>query len=250
MHLQDAVENDGIGIEGELLETRIVREEDGKFVGFGGGEIDINEVGRTDHSAHVGIEMGEVNTAGQSFIDLGMHFGLDVGHFGVSDEVGSGQRKIAIGIEETGAFGLSGHGGPAVTGPIGVEGKMDAEVGVGMGFGPLRDFREPRAGDEDAGGSDPMAFEGFFGGGVDAVHHAEIIRVDGEQAGIGRIPRRWARVMVLLVGWVAGCCAKRGAKRGAKKRDTKASEAKERNMGPPNWCGDKRSCTKGETGCK
>lgn len=188
MHLQDAVENDGIGIEGELLETRIVREEDGKFVGFGGGEIDMNEVGRTDHGAHVGIEMGEVNTAGQSFIDLGMHFGLDVGHFGVSDDVGSGQRKIAIGIEETGAFGLSGHGGPAVTGPIGVEGKMDAEVGVGMGFGPLRDFREPRAGDEDAGGSDPMVFEGFFGGGVDAVHHAEIIRVDDEEAGIGRIP--------------------------------------------------------------
>src|ERR1700739_2294193 len=64
---------------------------------------------------------------------------------------------------------------------------MDAEAGVGMGFGPLRDFREPRAGNEDAGGSDPVIVEGFFGGGVHGVHHAEIVGMDDEEAGIGRI---------------------------------------------------------------
>jgi len=64
---------------------------------------------------------------------------------------------------------------------------MDAEVGVRMSFGPLGYFGEPRARNEDAGGRDPVFIEGFEDGGVDGVHHAEIVGVDDEEAGIGGV---------------------------------------------------------------
>jgi hypothetical protein len=116
-----------------------------------------------------------------------VQFAFDVGHFGVGDHFGSEKGKVAIGIEEAGTFGLRRDGGPTITGPVGVESKMDAEVGVGMSFGPLRDFRKPRAGDENTGGSDPMVFKSLFDGGIDGMHHAVIIGMNDEQAGIGGI---------------------------------------------------------------
>jgi len=105
----------------------------------------------------------------------------------VGDNVRSEEREIAIGVEEAGAVGLRGNGRPTVASPIGVEGEMDAEVGVGMGLGPLRDFGEPGARNEDAGGSDPVFIESLEDGGVDGVHHAEIVGVDDEEAGVGRV---------------------------------------------------------------
>jgi hypothetical protein len=68
-------------------------------------------------------------------------------------------RRVAIRIEEAGAFGLRGNGGPTIAGPIRVECQMDAEIGVGMGLGPLHDFGEPRAGNENACRSDPMVLD-------------------------------------------------------------------------------------------
>jgi len=56
-----------------------------------------------------------------------------------------------------------------------------------MRFGPLRDFGEPRARNEDAGGRDPVFIEGFEDGGVDGVHHAEIVGVNDEEARIGGV---------------------------------------------------------------
>jgi len=61
---------------------------------------------------------------------------------------------------------------------------VDAEVGVGMSLGPLGDFREPRAGDKNTGGSDPVIFEGLLGSGVYGVHHTEIVGVNDEEAGV------------------------------------------------------------------
>jgi len=82
---------------------------------------------------------------------------------------------------------------------------MDAEVGAAMGLRRLRDFGKPRAGNEDAGGSDPVIVEGFFGARVDGVHHAEVVGVDDEEAGSGGITEACAMVMALSVGCVAGC---------------------------------------------
>ena len=171
--------------------ARAARQQGGEFVKFGGGEVHVDQIRGTDDGAHVGIEMGYANAECKSFINLGVHFGFDIGHFGVRDDVGSGEREISVGVEETGGFGLRGDGGPAITGPIGVESKVNAEVGVGMLFGPLCDFGKPRTGNKDAGGSNPVIFEGFFGGSIDGVHHAEIVGVDDEQTGIRGITETW-----------------------------------------------------------
>lgn len=116
-----------------------------------------------------------------------MGFCRDIRHFGVGYDVGSEEREIAIGVEEAGAWRLGRDGGPTVAGPIGIEGEMDAEVGVGVSLSPLGNFGEPWAGNEDAGGSDPVFIEGFEDGGVDGVHHAEIVGVDDEEARIGGV---------------------------------------------------------------
>jgi len=185
---EDRVENDAIGRKrGQRMKTRVASEESGEFVGFGGGQVDVGETRGTDDGAHVGVEMRDVNASGESFVDLCVHFRFDVGWLGMSDDVRSGEGKITVGIEEAGVLGLRRNGRPAITGPIRVESEMDAEVGVGMGFRPLRDFGKPRAGNEDAGGSDPVIVEGFFGGGVDGVHHTEVVGVDDEEAGSGGI---------------------------------------------------------------
>lgn len=67
--LDDVIENDGAGGEVKLGEIEFVavlgmREEDGKFVGAAGGEIDGNEIVGAEDSAHVRIEMREVDAGG------------------------------------------------------------------------------------------------------------------------------------------------------------------------------------------
>lgn len=74
-----------------------------------------------------------------------MGFCGDIRHFGASGYVGGEEREIAIGVEKARAWGLRRNGRPTVAGPIGVEGEVDAEVGVGMGLGPLGDLGKPGA---------------------------------------------------------------------------------------------------------
>lgn len=191
-HLKHAVEDDRIRSEVERGEIGVVAidfvgEKDGEIVGLAGGEIDLGEILGAGDGAHVGVEMGEMDASGFGFINLRVGFSGDVGHFGVGYDVGGEERKIAVGVEKTGAGRLRRDGRPTVAGPIGVEGEMDAEVGIRMCFGPLGDLGEPGAGDEDAGGRDPVFIEGFEDGGVDGVHHAEIVGVDDEEAGVGGV---------------------------------------------------------------
>ena len=181
--LEDTVEDDGVGSEMKLGKIAfaaliIAGKKHGEIVGLASGEIDGGECIRADDCAHVGVQMREANASGFGLIYLGAGFGGDVGHFGVGRYVGSEEREIAVGVEEARAGRLRGNGRPTVAGPIRVEGEMDAEVGVGMGFGPLRDFGKPGARNEDAGGSDPVFIERLEDGGVDGVHHAEVVGVN------------------------------------------------------------------------
>jgi hypothetical protein len=185
------IEYDGVVVNegrkiGRLLP--VAADEQGReSVSFGGGEIGLGEVGGADDGAHVGIDVRNVDAGGEGFVDLSVSFREDIGHFGASGDIFSEKREVAVGVEQARIFRLRGDGGPTVTGPIGVQGEMDAEIGVGVGLGPLRDFREPRTGDENAGGSNPMVLESFFGSHVDRMHHAEVVGMDDEQARIDGI---------------------------------------------------------------
>ena len=186
-------------LENPIKDDRIVLDEEREIGGLlpiathqerrelirdGSLEIGLGEVGSADDGAHVRIDMGDVDTGGEGLVDLRVRFGEDVGHFCARVDILGEEREVAVGVEEAGILGLRGDSGPTIAGPIGVEGEMDAEVGVGMRFGPLSDFRKPRARNENAGGRDPVLFEGFFDGSVDGVHHGEVVGVDDEQPGI------------------------------------------------------------------
>jgi len=129
--LEDLIHDDGLESEVEFGEIEfaavfITGEEDGELVILAGGEIDLEEIIGAENRAHVRIEMREADASGYGSIHLGVGFGGDFGHFGVGGNVGGEQRKIAIGVEETGAGGLRRNGRPTVVGPISIEGKMDA----------------------------------------------------------------------------------------------------------------------------
>lgn len=219
---EDAVEDDGIRRKGLIRVLWVMREEHGKFVGLGGGKVDLDEVGRADDGAHVGVEMREANAGGEGFVDLGVDFGFDIGHFGMFDNIGNREGEIAVRVEEAGVFGLRGDGRPAVTGPVGVESEVNTEVSIGMRFGPLRNFGKPRAWDHDAGGGDPVIIEGFFGGGVDGMHHAEIVSVDDKETGIGGIAETLCEGDG-VVGWV-GCGLLSEKRSEEKQEDSKGTD--------------------------
>ena len=188
---EDLVEDNGIALDegrefGGLLPIAADKKRR-KFIGFGGSEIGFGEFGSGDDGAHVRVDVRDVDAGSESLINLGVSFDEDIGRFSVSVDIVGEEGEIAVGIKEARVFGLRRDGGPAITGPVGVEREVNAEVGVGMGLGPLNDFREPRAGSENAGRSDPVLFESFFGGGVDGVHHTEVVGVDNQQARVGRI---------------------------------------------------------------
>src|ERR1700756_1361689 len=68
---EDAVENNRIGRErGEGVKAGVAREKRRELVGFGGGQVDVDEIGGADDGAHVGIEMGDVDSGGKGFVDL------------------------------------------------------------------------------------------------------------------------------------------------------------------------------------
>ncbi len=64
---------------------------------------------------------------------------------------------------------------------------MQAQVGVGMGFGVVGNLVQPGTGDHDAGGGDGMFVERVEAGGVFGVGDRKIVGVDDEQLRIGRI---------------------------------------------------------------
>jgi len=105
-NLDDGVEENGVGVDGEFIETRVADEESGQMVSAGSGEIDLEEIVGRDDGAHVRVEMREVNAGGGGFIDLGVRFGFDIGHLGVGDDVLGKEGKVTIGVEKAGAFGL------------------------------------------------------------------------------------------------------------------------------------------------
>ena len=83
---------------------------------------------------------------------------------------------------------------------------MQAEIGVGMVFGVLGDFRKPRTGNHDAGGIDCAGFERFDGGGVDGVSDAKIVGMDDQELCVGWVAELFGKNISLRNLRVAGTC--------------------------------------------
>ena len=188
--LENAIDDDRFGIDlGGRIELVDVDagigclgEEDGQLVLGSEADVDGEKIGRGEKRAHVRVKMGEMNSGGLRFVDLGASFGFDVAHFRVGDNIFGKEWEISIAVEQAGTFWLRGNGTPTEGGPVGVQGEVDAEVGVGMRLSPGGDFGKLGTRHHDAGGGDPTFFHGFFDGGIYGVHHSEVVGVDDEQA--------------------------------------------------------------------
>jgi hypothetical protein len=64
---------------------------------------------------------------------------------------------------------------------------MQAEIGVGVGLWVSGDLGEPGRGDHDAGGGDGVTIKGLEAGGVFGVGDGEVVGVNDEKLGSGRI---------------------------------------------------------------
>ncbi len=95
--------------------------------------------------------------------------------------------EISGGIEQARDFVFGCDRAPAVGFPFAGESQVQAEVGVGMGFGVVGNFGQPRAGNHDAGGGDGMLVERVEAGGVFGVGDGEIVGVDDEEFRVGGI---------------------------------------------------------------
>ena len=96
--------------------------------------------------------------------------------------------EIAVFVEQAGNCVGGRNWAPAVVNAFAGEREMKAEIEVGMRFRVVGDFREPRAGDHDAGGVDCTGLERLDRGGVYGVSEAKIVGMDDQE---------------LRVGWVA-----------------------------------------------
>ena len=119
--------------------------------------------------------------------DLGANFALGFVGLDAADGGFDFGPEVSGGIEKAGNFVFGFDRAPAVGFPLGGEGEVQAEVGVGMSFGVVGNFGEPGAGNHDAGGGGGVLVEGVEAGGVFGVSDGEIVGVDDEEFRIGGV---------------------------------------------------------------
>ncbi len=161
--------------------------EEGQFVFVSDFDVHGEEIGAREKCPHVAVEVGGMNSHGDGVIDLGANFAFGF----VGFQRGHGLRRIGPeisgGIEEAGNFVFGCDRAPAVGFPFAGESEVQAEIGVGMGFGVVGDFGEPGAGNHDAGGGDGVLVEGVETGGVFRVSDGEVVGVEDEEFRVGGV---------------------------------------------------------------
>ncbi len=90
--------------------------------------------------------------------------------------------EISILVYEAGHIAGSADRTPANISPLAIQRLMNSQVGVGMVLRPVRHFRKPRAGHEDACGGNPAFLKRFKRCAIDGMVHAEVVRVNHEKA--------------------------------------------------------------------
>src|SRR5208282_481832 len=163
------------------------RLQDGQTVSVAHLLIDRVQISRLEQCAHVRVQMRWRNARRLGTIHLRAQFGLHLGEFCILRDGGGIEGKIPCRVEQAGYLVSWAYRSPAQSRPFAVEGQVNAEIGAGMLFRPARRFWEPRAGNQDAGRSNPSLFESLKGGPVDGMVHAEVVGVNHQQARRGGI---------------------------------------------------------------
>src|SRR5260221_3863049 len=92
-----------------------------------------------------------------------------------------------MGIDEAGDSARAADWTPTQIGPLAGQRQVDSEIGIRMHFRLTRYLVKPRPGNQDAGRSNPSVLESLERGLVDGMIHAEVVRVNHQQACRGRV---------------------------------------------------------------
>src|SRR3989454_2982077 len=128
----------------------------------------------------VGIEMRWTDTHGVSAFNLRAELQLN---FVRIDFCGSRPvvMEITILVYQARNFVFRSDRTPAVVDTLAGEREVKAEINSGMRFGIVGNFREPRAGDHEAGGIDEAGVESFDRCGVYRMCYANVVGVDNQE---------------------------------------------------------------------
>src|SRR6185312_5602643 len=170
-----------------LIDILRALERDWLFVVLRDLAVDANQVGGGEQRAHVRIEMTERNAQAARPIDLSVQLEFDLRRLILLCYLCFEQREISLLIEEAGNFVARAHGPPAEIGPFAVQGHVNSQIGLRMRLRPACHFGKPRARNQDARGSHPSVFQRLGNGTIHRVRHAEIVGMNNEQTGGGRI---------------------------------------------------------------
>src|SRR3954471_1300688 len=108
--------------------------------------------------------------------------GLSVGSY-----IGLEQREVAVLVEQARNFIARADGAPAKVCPLAVERKVDTKIGIGMRFRPIRNFWEPREGNQDAGRSYPVVLQRSERRPIHGMVGPKIVGVNDQQPRVGGI---------------------------------------------------------------
>ncbi len=114
-------------------------------------------------------------------LDLRADLALGFFGFDVLQRRAGFRPQVSVGIEQAWNCVLRGDCAPAVGFPFAGECEVQAEIGVRMSLCIGRDFGEPGAGNNDAGGRSRMFVECIEAGCVLGVGDGEVVGVDDQQ---------------------------------------------------------------------
>src|ERR1700688_3300955 len=132
------------------------------------------------------IEMRGMNAHRQRALDLGAEFDLDFFGFNMLFLLPI-VMEVSVFIYQTRHFVPRSNGTPSIVNSLARQGQVQSKVYVRMRFGVIRNLREPGARDHQARGIDRTGLECFYGSRVDRVGFAEIVGVDNDELGAGRV---------------------------------------------------------------
>src|SRR4029077_1111566 len=100
-----------------------------------------------------------MNALGLGAINLGVQFGFYFREFGILRNGGCVEWKIPVRVQQAGYLVFRAHRPPAKSSPFAVEGLLNSDIRVGVLPRPLRHLGKPRAGNQDAGRSNPSLLD-------------------------------------------------------------------------------------------
>src|ERR1700675_2500644 len=135
----------------------------------------------SEDGAHVGVEMRRVNSQCYSALHLRANLTFSIFGLGMLSNLRGVAPECSYSIKQAGNSVGRCERTPAIHFPFACEREVQAKIRIRMRVGVGGNFRDPRAWDHDAGGSDNAFLQRVKACRIYRVRNGEIVRMDDEQ---------------------------------------------------------------------